>query len=203
LRNLSPLLLVRSARRRGGNPPSRRLAGDGVALWRTAVDGGIRLTLGQDANFTEVTRLARAEWACSHSGGCDSSLITMPWRQKMTTRSDWFSVATLAVSLVTLAAVTALLLRPGVTDDSNAENRPTVVERDFQALRDDIEELRAAIEASRASGAPVDLSSVESRLDALEQSMMTVTSAVEALSATARTICQMVADSPFTPEGQC
>ena len=121
----------------------------------------------------------------------------------MTTRSDWFSVATLAVSLVTLAAVTALLLRPGVTDDSNAENRPTVVERDFQALRDDIEELRAAIEASRASGAPVDLSSVESRLDALEQSMMTVTSAVEALSATARTICQMVADSPFTPEGQC
>ena len=31
---------------------------------RTAIDGGLRLTFGMDADLGEVTRLARAEWAC-------------------------------------------------------------------------------------------------------------------------------------------
>lgn len=47
--------------------------GDRIAEWqaalthvrdRTPVDGGIRLALGPDADLAEVTRLARAEWAC-------------------------------------------------------------------------------------------------------------------------------------------
>ena len=51
----------------------REEMGDRIADWqavlalvnsRELVDGGIRLTLGADADIGEVTRLARAEWAC-------------------------------------------------------------------------------------------------------------------------------------------
>lgn len=35
-----------------------------TVIERSPIEGGIRLTLGSDANLAEVTRLARAEWAC-------------------------------------------------------------------------------------------------------------------------------------------
>ncbi len=121
----------------------------------------------------------------------------------MTARSDWLNIATLIVAVLTLVAVGVLLLRPAAPSPPNSQANFTRLETELQGLREDIAELRATVEASEPSGPSVDLSSVESRLDRLETSMTTVSTAIDAMNSTARAICQMVADSPFISGGEC
>jgi hypothetical protein len=117
-------------------------------------------------------------------------------------RFNWVPVGSLIVSIVTLGVVTALLLRP----PASAPDSPPAVESlqaEVEAMRGDLAEMRTLVERVGTGTEPVDLSSLERRLDALEASMATIRTTVEAMNNTARTICQLVADSPFTGEATC
>ncbi len=113
----------------------------------------------------------------------------------------WIPLVTLIVACATLAVAIAIAIRPGPaisTTGSGSEALEVEIER----LREDIAALRLIAEESPPAPS-VDLSSVELRLAGLENSMATMGQAVDAMNATARTICQMVADSPFTPATAC
>jgi hypothetical protein len=93
-------------------------------------------------------------------------------------------------------------MRPGLPAPSGGGADTGALEAEIERLREDIAALRVI--AERPSPAPsVDLSSIERRLAGLEGTMATMGQAVDAMNATARTICQMVADSPFTPATAC
>jgi len=109
--------------------------------------------------------------------------------------------ATLAVGLVTLALVTVLMFRPAPTAE-DAVPAVASLRADVAGLRDDIAQLRRMVEES-TSGGPADLSAIEGRLDGLESQLTTISSNVDAMNATALTICQLVVDSPFVPDGSC
>jgi hypothetical protein len=114
----------------------------------------------------------------------------------------WIPLVTLVVAGATLAVAIAIAIRPGVPAPSTSGADMRALEAEIDLLRDDIAALRLL--AERSSPAPsVDLSSIENRLAGLEGSMATMGQAVDAMNATARTICQMVADSPFTPATAC
>ena len=120
----------------------------------------------------------------------------------MVGQTRWIPVATLVVAAVTLAVVIAVALRPGPAAGSPVGQDLQALQSEVERLQDDIAALRLVVE--RSSPAPsVDLSSIESRLTGLEGSMATMSQSVDAMNATARTICQMVADSPFTPATAC
>ena len=108
--------------------------------------------------------------------------------------------ATLVVGLLTLALVTALMFRPAPTAE---EAVPAVasLRADVAGLREDIAQLRELVEESTNN--PADLSAIEGRLDGLESQLTTISSTVDEMNATARTICQLVVDSPFVPDGSC
>ena len=119
----------------------------------------------------------------------------------MDRRVNWAATATLVVGLVTLALVTALMLRPVTTaEDVVAAVAP--LRADVAGLRVDIAQLRQKVEES-TTGDPADLSAIEARLDGLESQLTTISSNVDEINATARTICQLVVDSPFVPDGSC
>jgi hypothetical protein len=109
--------------------------------------------------------------------------------------------ATLVVGLVTLALVTVLMFRPAPTAE-DAVPAVASLRADVTGLRDDIAQLRQMVEES-TSGGPADLSAIEDRLDGLESQLTRISSNVDAMNATALTICQLVVDSPFVPDGSC
>ena len=117
-------------------------------------------------------------------------------------RFRWAPLVSLLVSFLTLGVVTALLLRPpaSVPDSHQAVEN---LQAEVEAMRGDLAEMRRLVERVGTGTEPVDLSSLESRLDALEASMATIRTTVETMNTTARTICQLVADSPFTGEATC
>jgi hypothetical protein len=117
-------------------------------------------------------------------------------------RFSWVPVGSLVVSFLTLGIVIALLLRPPL---SAPDSLPAVasLQAEVEAMRGDLAEMRTLVERVGTGAEPVDLSSLESRLDALEASMATLRTTVETMNNTARTICQLVADSPFTGEATC
>ncbi len=117
--------------------------------------------------------------------------------------TSWTQLATLAVALITLAVMTAVLLRPLPAPDSSGPAAVESLEREVGNLRDEISELATAVQGSEGGGEPVDLSSLEARLDGLEASMRGVTETIQTIAGTASTICQLVADSPFTPGSTC
>jgi hypothetical protein len=117
--------------------------------------------------------------------------------------TSWSQLVTLAVALLTLAAVTAMLLRPLPAPDSSGPAAVQALEREVGDLRAEISELVTAVQESESGGEPVDLSSLETRLDGLETSMRGVTETIQTIAGTASTICQLVADSPFTPGNTC
>ena len=120
----------------------------------------------------------------------------------MDRRGNLAAFATLVVGLVTLALVAALAFRPAPDPAEDATPAVLSLQADVAALRDDIAQLRRVVEAS-TNDAPADLSPIESRLDGLESQLTAISANVEAMNATARAICQLVADSPFTPGGSC
>lgn len=114
----------------------------------------------------------------------------------------WIPLVTLVVAGATLAVAIAIAIRPGPSSTSTTGPNSVVLEAELERIRDDIAALRLVVEQS--SPAPsVDLSPIESRLAGLEGSLAAMGQAVDAMNATARTICQMVADSPFTPATTC
>jgi hypothetical protein len=117
--------------------------------------------------------------------------------------TSWSQLATLAVALLTLAAVTAVLLRPLPAPEPSGPAAVQALEREVGDLRAEISELVTAVRESQGAGEPVDLSSLETRLDGLEASMRGVTETIQTIAGTASTICQLVADSPFTPGNTC
>jgi hypothetical protein len=117
--------------------------------------------------------------------------------------SSRIELATLTVALITLAVVTAVLLRPLPAPDSSGPSATQSLEREVGNLRDEIAQLVTAVEESEGGGQPVDLSSLESRLDGLEASMRGIDETIQTIARTASTICQLVADSPFTPGTTC
>ena len=118
----------------------------------------------------------------------------------MDRRGNMAAFATLAVGLVTLALVTALTFRaaPAAHD---AVAQVASLQADVAALRDDIAELRQVVEDSTTG--PADLSAIERRLDGLDGQLRTMSANVDAMNTTASKICQLVADSPFTPGDTC
>jgi hypothetical protein len=116
--------------------------------------------------------------------------------------SSKIELATLTIALITLAVVTAVLLRPLPAADSSG---PAIhsLEREVGDLRDDIARLGVSVDESKGGAEPVDLSSLEARLDALEASLRGVNETIQTVAGTASTICQLVADSPFTPGTTC
>jgi hypothetical protein len=113
----------------------------------------------------------------------------------------WIPLVTLIVAGATLAVAIAIAIRPEPSASTTGQGS-AALEAEIDGLRDDIAALRLVVE--RSSPAPsVDLSSIENRLAGLEGSMATLSQTVDAMNATARTICQMVADSPFTPATAC
>jgi hypothetical protein len=120
----------------------------------------------------------------------------------MDRRTQWIPIATLIVAGATLAVALAIALRAAPSATAPDGSGAAGLEAQIDGLRDDIAELRSLV--GQASPAPaVDLSSIESRLAGLEGSLSAMGQTVDAMSATARTICQMVADSPFTPATAC
>ncbi len=119
----------------------------------------------------------------------------------MDRRANSAVAATLVVGLVTLVLVTALTFRPAPTGQ-DAVPAVASLRSDVAALRDDIAQLRRIVEAS-TNGAPTDLDAIERRLGGLESQLTTISANLDAMNATARAICQLVADSPFMPDGSC
>ena len=121
----------------------------------------------------------------------------------MDRRTTWTGPATLVVALLTLAVATALLLRPLPEVTADGSSAVQSLRRDVGALRGDIAELRTLVERAANGEQPVDLSSLETRLDGLEASMRGMTDTIQTIASSAATICQLVADSPFTPGSTC
>ena len=117
--------------------------------------------------------------------------------------SSKIELATLTVALITLAIATAVLLRPLPAPDSSGRSAIQSLEREVGNLRGEITQLVTAVEESEGGGQPVDLSSLETRLDGLEASMRGVSDTIQTIAGTASTICRLVADSPFTPGTTC
>jgi hypothetical protein len=117
-------------------------------------------------------------------------------------RTASLAAATLVVAVAILALVAALTFRPAPDPAEDAVPAVLSLQDDVAALRVDVEQLRQLVEES-GSVAPTDLAPIERRLDGLESQITAISANVDAINATARTICQLVADSPFTPGTVC
>jgi hypothetical protein len=116
-------------------------------------------------------------------------------------RTNWISIASIALSALTLALVVSLVLRPAAGASPDTALALNGLGLEVDAMRTEIRELRSVVGSATVPNVAPDLDAIRSRLDSLDTLAGGIDTNLNALASRVDAICKMVDSSPFVPSG--